>query len=237
MRVEEGFRHLLRALASSRGIAEPDAEVECALRAARTLAGERGVSLTTALVTIYESAREAARQTARDAARGVQSPAERERERAGEPPRFSCDRSLGGLARWLRAAGYEAEAAPELPPHRLPEEALRRGLVLLTTDTEVLERRIVADGSLRVVWLPSALTVREKLGFVLRELRLGLREPRCMTCGRLLSREKDSVRMRIPPRTARWKDDYFVCAVCDQLFWQGTHWERISPRLQAAVAR
>ena len=24
-----------------------------------------------------------------------------------------------------------------------------------------------------------------------------------------------------------WKDEYFVCAGCDRLFWRGTHWERI----------
>lgn len=25
-----------------------------------------------------------------------------------DPPRFACDAMLGGLARWLRAAGYDA---------------------------------------------------------------------------------------------------------------------------------
>jgi len=153
------------------------------------------------------------------------------------PPVFLCDRSLGGLARWLHAAGYEARAAAEAPPHRLPGEALRLGLVLLTTDAGVLERRIVADGSLPVVWLPSALTTAEKLRLVVRDLRLPLRAPRCMACGgELLARARKEVRQRIPPRTARWKDAYSVCASCDRLYWEGTHWERIVPALrQAAV--
>ncbi len=46
---------------------------------------------------------------------------------------------------------------------------------------------------------------------------------------------KDDVRARIPPKTALWKDDYFVCAACDRLFWQGTHWERIAGTLAAAA--
>ncbi len=183
------------------------------------------MATTTALLETYERARDAARAAALRAM-GVVPGA----------PRFLCDQSLGGLARWLRAAGYEAALAPSVPGHLLPDEALRRGLVLLTTDTEVLERRIVADGALRVVWLPSSLTVQDKLGLVLRELRLGLREPRCMACGGALApRAKESVSARIPPRTARWKDEYFVCGGCDQLFWQGTHWERIVPLLQAAA--
>jgi uncharacterized protein with PIN domain len=47
--------------------------------------------------------------------------------------------------------------------------------------------------------------------------------------------EKERVRDRIPPRTARWKDEYFLCAGCGRLFWHGTHWERIS-RVLAALA-
>jgi uncharacterized protein with PIN domain len=224
-RVEDGFRHLLRALVAPAAADARDAEVERLLLDARARAAGEGRSLTAALVATYERVRDAAR-----AATPRAEPDER------SAPGFLCDESLGGLARWLHAAGYEAALAPALPGHQLPDEALRRGVVLLTTDTEVLERRIVANGALRVVWLPSSLSVHEKLGLVLRELRLPLRPPRCMACGgTLLARAKDSVRARIPPRTARWKDEYFVCAGCDQLFWQGTHWQRIVPRLQAAA--
>jgi uncharacterized protein len=224
-RIEDGFRHLLRALVSPSAGATREAEVERLLREARARAAREARSVPSALIAMYEHLRDAARASTPRADGATRS-----------APGFLCDQSLVGLARWLRAAGYEATLAPALPGHQLPAEALRRGLVLLTTDTEVLERRIVADGSLRVVWLPSSLTVHEKLGLVLRELQLPLREPRCMACGgALLARAKDSVSARIPPRTARWKDEYFVCAGCDHLFWQGTHWERIVPRLQAAA--
>ena len=197
------------------------------MREARSRAARDGVPATTALLETYERARDAAGAAAPPGMGVVPGPV-----------RFLCDQSLGGLARWLRAAGYDAALAPQVPGHLLPDEAQRRGLVLLTTDTELLERRIVADGALRVVWLPSSLSVHAKLGLVLRELRLGLREPRCMACGGALApRAREAVSARIPPRTARWKDEYFVCGGCDQLFWQGTHWERIVPLLQAAAVR
>jgi uncharacterized protein with PIN domain len=128
-------------------------------------------------------------------------------------------------------------AAPDLPVHRLPGEARTRGLVLVTTETEVLARRALRDGSLAVVWLPSALSLREQLRTVLRDLGLSLREPRCMACGgELQSTPKEEVLARIPPRTARWKDEYFVCASCNRLYWRGTHWERIARALGEAVA-
>jgi uncharacterized protein with PIN domain len=223
--VEGGFRRRLEALLGALPPEERRRDVERLIEEARGLAARGDVPVVRALVRVYERVR--------DEQTGARGPAA---GAASDVPRFLCDPSLAGLARWLHAAGYEAALAPEVPGHRLPDEALRLGRVLLTTDTEVLERRMVVDGSLRVVWLPSSLRIREKLGFVLRELALELREPRCMACGgSLLARAKDSVSERIPPRTARWKDEYFVCAACDRLYWQGTHWERISPALRAAA--
>ena len=71
---------------------------------------------------------------------------------------------------------------------------------------------------------------------VLRDLGLRPRAARCMACGGALRpARKEDVRARIPPRTALWKDDYFLCAACDRLFWQGTHWERIAGTLAAAA--
>jgi uncharacterized protein with PIN domain len=154
-----------------------------------------------------------------------------------KPPRFLCDPSLGGLARWLRAAGYDAQVDLSILGHRLPDEALRRGLVLLTTEAEVLERRIVVNGELVAVWVPSALTMKEQLRMVMRDLDLGRRDSRCMSCGGVLvPTPKEDVAPRIPPRTARWLDEYFVCAECNRLFWQGTHWERIAKTLEEVAA-
>ena len=156
---------------------------------------------------------------------------------ADDPSIFLCDPSLAGLARWLRAAGYAAFVDEGVPGHRLPDEALRRGHVLLTTESEVLLRRIVVDGSLVVVWVPSALTMKEQLRMVMRDLHLDVREGRCVACGgELVPTAKDAIFDRIPPRTARWLDEYFVCAGCDGLFWRGTHWERIARTLKEAAA-
>jgi uncharacterized protein with PIN domain len=57
-----------------------------------------------------------------------------------------------------------------------------------------------------------------------------------MACGGALEAvAKDTVRERIPPRTAAWKDEYFLCAACGRLFWKGTHWERIERRLRESI--
>ena len=222
-RIEHGFRMRFIALLAAEGHEDPAGEASRVVSAALALAASAGVVPARALSDAWARALGRAKATPRfDEA---------------HPPRFLCDPSLAGLARWLRAAGYEARLAPDVPGHRLPDEALRRGLVLLTTEAEALDRRIVADGSLAVAWVPSALAMAEQLRLVALEMGLALRDPRCMACGGALrARPKEDVRPRIPPRTALWKDEYFVCAECDRLFWRGTHWERIERTLRQAVA-
>jgi len=225
-RIEHGFRARFQALASTRGRPDPRAEAERLIAEARA-AAPHGMAHTRALVALWE------KQASETGSAGVR---EVDTWEEAVVPRFLCDPSLGGLARWLWAAGFEAEVATGVPGHRLPDEALRHGQLLLTTEAETLDRRIVADGSLRVVWLPSALTMREQLRMLALDLGLRPREPRCMRCGgALVKTAKEAVRNRIPPRTALWKDDYFVCVACDGLFWQGTHWERIARTLAEAL--
>jgi uncharacterized protein with PIN domain len=88
-----------------------------------------------------------------------------------------------------------------------------------------------------VFWLPPTLGIPEQLALVFREFGLTLRVPRCMSCGGELRRgDKEALKERIPPKTYRWLDEYFVCARCGKLFWHGTHWRRIAKALKALKA-
>ncbi len=151
------------------------------------------------------------------------------------PPRFACDAMLGGLARWLRAAGYEASWQAGIEDWDLVRLALRDGSVLLTSDTGILRIGIVRDGDVASLFLPNGLKKRDQLALVLRGLNLPLREPRCMACGGELARAtREQVGDRVPPRTLEWADCYWQCHRCGQVFWQGTHWHAIARELEAA---
>ena len=147
-------------------------------------------------------------------------------------PHFLCDAGLGGLARWLRAAGYEAAWQPDIDDDRLLREARSLSATLLTTDAMLMERRLLRDRIIPAFWLPPTLSIPEQLALVFREFGLVVRGPRCMSCGGELRRmPKEALRDRIPPKTYRWLDEFFVCRSCDKLFWHGTHWQRIRAQL------
>jgi len=150
-----------------------------------------------------------------------------------DAPHFACDAMLGGLARWLRAAGYDAIWRADIDDWELVRQALRENSVLLTSDTGIFQIGIVRDGEVPALFIPTGLGTLEQLRFVLTELKVDVGEPRCMACGGLLVEvAKNQVRDQVPPRTLDWLDHFYQCERCRRIFWQGTHWQRIRERLR-----
>ncbi len=150
-------------------------------------------------------------------------------------PRFVCDAMLGGLARWLRAAGYSAEFDVHCTDGGIVRKALREEKILLTSDGGIPERYAVSEGMVRCLFVPRGLSLTEQLGHVLRHFGLPLRQARCMECNatlRLASLEE--VAGRLPQKVRQHYEQFFLCEGCRKVFWQGTHWESISRRLSRA---
>lgn len=231
-RMQSGYRQRFRALLAQVRPKRLEFGVRLLMRRARERSEHDGVPLPAALAELYEATRRRVEKRVRLTRGCALNPFPKEPPPA--EPRFLCDGSLGGLAHWLRAAGYEARELGRVRGDALVHVARHEGGTLLTTDSRLWERRAILDGTVPALWIPTGMEPAEQLAMVLRDLALPLREPRCMACGGALAAvAKDSVRERIPPRTARWKDEYFVCEGCGQLFWQGTHWERIEARLRS----
>jgi uncharacterized protein with PIN domain len=150
------------------------------------------------------------------------------------PRRFACDAMLGGLARWLRAAGYDTSFRADIDDWGLIRQALGEGRILLSSDTGIFRVGVVRDGDVPALFIPHGLGKREQLAFVLRHFGLPLSEPRCMACGGPLKEiSREQVRGRAPARTFAWLEHFYECARCGRLFWEGTHWQRIADELRA----
>jgi uncharacterized protein len=217
---ETRFRWLLR-LVHARRI---DQGIDWLLARARRLSLEQHLRPADALT-----------QVAQDLA---SRPAFQKRSVPAPTSRFFCDAGLGGLARWLRAAGYDAAWEAGIDDDVLLKEARKLAATVLTTDSMLMERRVIRDCIIPAFWLPPTLSIGEQLMLVLREFALPLQERRCMSCGgTLLPADKEALRDRIPPRTYRWRNEYYLCSRCGKLFWHGTHWDRIERELQRVAEK
>jgi len=151
-----------------------------------------------------------------------------------DDPTFICDAMLGGLARWLRAAGYDAQFEYGIDDRALVERAQASGRVLLSSDGPMFERNVIKNGQVRALYIPQQLGKLEQLRFVLRELKLPLLRTRCMACGGELAEEpKHAVMGEVPPLAFRYCEKFWRCQQCKKLFWNGTHWQKIVGRLES----
>jgi uncharacterized protein with PIN domain len=142
--------------------------------------------------------------------------------------RFACDAMLGGLARWLRGAGYDASWKLDIADWDLIRLARREDRFLLTCDTGIFRIGIVRDGDVPGLLIPQGLSKIDQLALVMHKLNLEIRPPRCMACGgELVEVAKEAVRSRVPARSYQWLDDFYECSRCARVFWQGTHWHHV----------
>lgn len=153
-----------------------------------------------------------------------------------EDIRFACDAMCGGLARWLRAIGYDAAWSPGVEDAELVRLAKDEGRILLSSDGGLFERRAITGGEVKALLLPRGMRRLQQLEFVVRELNLQVREPRCMTCGGpLVPVRREEVASEVPAKSLVFADSFYRCRRCRKVFWEGSHWRRIKAVRQAAA--
>jgi uncharacterized protein with PIN domain len=146
-----------------------------------------------------------------------------------EPPHFFCDAMLGGLARRLRAAGYEAAFEHGIDDGDLVARAEQAGAVVLSSDRPLFDRRPVREGRVRALFVPRHAPVLAQTVFVLAELGLAVRDVHCMACGGALERaDPDALAAAVPPFARARHERFYRCARCARVYWEGTHFDRIA---------
>lgn len=220
-RIQTAYEHRYRELLQRFGTRRVEQGVNWLLRHAARLREKDMISLPDSLTQV---ARELAAKRLK-----TRPPLARD----GQKIAFFCDSGLGGLARWLRGSGYETFWEPSIDDYELLQRAQKLSATVLTTDSLLMERAVVRDHFIPALWLPPTLSITEALAFVFHEFGLITREPLCMSCGGELRPEsKEALRERIPPKTFKWLDEFFVCSHCGKLFWKGTHWHKIKSELE-----
>lgn len=137
--------------------------------------------------------------------------------------RFAVDTHLGRLATYLRMLGFDALYGIGCDDRELSQISARESRILLTRDRGLLKRGEVTYG-----YFVRSTEPGKQLLEILRRFDLSRAASpfrRCLRCNALLQPvPKESVRDRLPPRTAQSYDQFQVCPGCDRLYWAGSHY-------------
>ncbi len=149
--------------------------------------------------------------------------------------KFIVDNNVGKLARWLRMMGYDTLFFGSGDDSRLVATALDEGRVILTRDTQIMKRGVVASGRLKAVLIKSDESERQ-MRQVIETLNLDCRFGLftiCLECNQPLEeRSRQQVKDRVPPFVFQTQSQYMECPVCGRIYWQGTHWQAMTRKLE-----
>lgn len=162
------------------------------------------------------------------------TPALRLRPKPLREPRFVLDTHLGRLARYLRMVGFDADYRNDFDDETLARISSSQGRILLTRDRGLLKRSEVTRG-----YCVRETNPRAQLKEVLRRFDLfGSLSPfcRCMRCNDLLSPvRKEAILDRLLPKTLQSYEDFRQCRGCGQVYWRGSHFERMQRFIEGLV--
>jgi uncharacterized protein with PIN domain len=146
-------------------------------------------------------------------------------------PRFLCDQMLGSLARWLRFLGYDTLYPEAMDDTSILKMARDDGRMLLTRDKELASRAQESGRLVRSDVLDDQLAdVRKVFGLDLSGEKL---LSRCSLCNAVLTviDKGEAEKAGVPAVIVQRHDRFWRCPGCGQLYWPGSHYERIMDKI------
>ncbi len=151
------------------------------------------------------------------------------------PVRFVLDTHLGRLAAYLRLFGFDALYRNDYDDATLAQLAAEDSRVLLTCDRGLLKRKLVVYGHCVREHTPTAQIIDILRRYRLRD-QIHLWQ-RCPHCNAVLEPvAKSAVLDRLEPKTKLYYDDFQQCSGCGQVYWQGSHFERMQGFVAGVLA-
>jgi len=148
--------------------------------------------------------------------------------------KFIVDHNVGKLARWLRMMGYDTVFFDSREDVHLVAIALAEGRLILTRDTQIMQRGIITSGRLKAILINSD-EPEAQIRQVIDTLNLDCRfRPFaiCLECNQPLEeRSREKVRDRVPPYVFQTQSQYMECPACHRVYWRGTHWAAMARTL------
>jgi uncharacterized protein with PIN domain len=141
-------------------------------------------------------------------------------------PRFLLDGHLGRLTAYLRMLGFDCLYHNDYDDDQLAETAQREERILLSRDRRLLMRTAVT-----YAYCLRSLDSLEQVNEVIQRFDLTSRLApfhRCLRCNHPLEHvAKEVVLDRLEPLTKLYFDDFQICPACGQIYWKGSHFERM----------
>ncbi len=144
--------------------------------------------------------------------------------------RFVADAHMGQLAKNLRMLGFDVLYRNDYSDAEVARLAACEDRIVLTRDRDLLIRKDIVHGC----YLHSTASDAQVMEVIARfDLVQSARAfSRCIACnGELKTIDKEEVGHRVPQHSRQFYDRFFECRECARVYWEGSHVERMRPRV------
>jgi hypothetical protein len=147
---------------------------------------------------------------------------------------------LGSVARKLRIFGFDTLYIAHARDDEILKTGVEQGRVILTADKELF-KRVVKAGARGVLVsggsdLDDLVHILSKNGVTSVDLD-GIGS-RCSVCnGLLVERRPEQVKDGVPDKVAEMQSEFYQCAACGKVYWEGGHLRRIRALARSVDSR
>jgi hypothetical protein len=135
---------------------------------------------------------------------------------------------LGSVARKLRIFGFDTLYVSHARDDEILKTGIEQGRIILTADKELF-KRVVKAGA-RGVLVSGGSDVEDLVHILSKNgvtsVDLDGIGSRCSVCNGLLE-EKGPEQVKVPGRVAELHSEFYQCAACGKVYWEGGHLRRI----------
>ncbi len=153
--------------------------------------------------------------------------------------RFIIDTNVGKLSKWLRIMGYNASLFTGAEDSAMIKSALNENRVIVTKDSQIMKRRLVTSGKLKVILVEDD-DPKMQIQQVVNLLNLNYHfKPFsiCLECNiELEKKEREDVKDFVPRHVFETHSDFMECPTCHRIYWKGTHWHAMNETLEKYMA-
>jgi uncharacterized protein len=150
-------------------------------------------------------------------------------------PRFILDVHLGRLAKYMRLCGFDTRYEKDLSDREIVNISLSEKRAILTRDRGLLKTKEVTHGH----WIRESKPT-EQLREVIQVFNLNNSfHPfsRCLECnGVLVEVQMEDIDNMLPERTREYYRNFRKCPVCNRVYWEGSHYERMKKFVENVIA-
>lgn len=147
---------------------------------------------------------------------------------------FVLDVHLGKLARMMRLLGFDCLYRNDYADSEIVHISVQQNRIILTRDRHLLQTGVVTRG----YWVRSG-EVDDQIKEVLRRFDLFSQVrpfQRCLLCNGALERvRKEDILRHLEPKTILYYNTFFRCSRCGQIYWKGTHFEKLEKKVEKWV--